>query len=165
MYIFLVAVLLRRYGFLMIFVRNKTSVKPFLVVSSIFVAISFLLMGASNVVGIYLGVNICHKLSGLTLNRHPWTYSQKWLKTSSPGWVWHQAHSPYPRDCPLLQRGGYWGAAGCRSCRRNARGSCGWLRWQSSNSRFDRWPLVVLVGRRQICVQGCFGLPCWAVWL
>ena len=43
----------------MIFVRNKTSVKPFLVVSSIFVAISFLLMGASNVVGIFLGVNTC----------------------------------------------------------------------------------------------------------
>jgi len=31
--------------------RNKTSVKPFLVASSILVAISFLLMGASNVVG------------------------------------------------------------------------------------------------------------------
>ena len=35
-------------------VRNKTSVKPFLVASSILVAISFLLMGASNVVGIYI---------------------------------------------------------------------------------------------------------------
>jgi len=48
--------------------RNKTSVKPFLVVSSLLVAISFFLMGASNTVGVDIKMTLPLLVAALCFN-------------------------------------------------------------------------------------------------
>ena len=71
-------------GCWMIWLRNKTSVKPYLVASSILVAISFLLMGASNVVRIF-SFGPCLKIWLRLASTSSWPSPSLWLRSVSTG--------------------------------------------------------------------------------